>query len=70
MLSGPDNNSPMGGRMGGMMASPQSDANGVFEVMRFAVNAGLTAKVSTLPAALRGRLCPILARLCAAVAFS
>ncbi|HIP23530.1 MAG TPA: hypothetical protein EYG79_08065 [Rhodobacteraceae bacterium] len=60
MLSGPDNNSPMGGmgRMGGMMASPQSDANGVFEVMRFAVNTGLTAKVTSLPSTIAGAPVP------------
>ncbi|NOR63780.1 MAG: multicopper oxidase domain-containing protein [Rhodobacteraceae bacterium] len=64
MLSGPDNNSPMGGmgggmgRMGGMMASPQSDANGVFEVMRFAVNSSLTAKVSTLASTIAGAPVP------------
>jgi FtsP/CotA-like multicopper oxidase with cupredoxin domain len=61
LLSGPDNNSMMGGMMGGMgggmmgaMASPQSDANGVFEVMNFAVNAGLTAKVTSLSSTIAG----------------
>ena len=57
MLSGPDNNAMMGG-MGGMMASPQSDANGVFEVMSFAVNAGLTAKVTNLSNTIAGAPVP------------
>ncbi|MBL1437068.1 MAG: multicopper oxidase domain-containing protein [Rhodobacteraceae bacterium] len=57
LLSGPDNNAPMGG-MGRMMASPQSDANGVFEVMRFAVNTGLTAKILTLPNTIAGAPVP------------
>ncbi|MCF6273792.1 MAG: multicopper oxidase domain-containing protein [Rhodobacteraceae bacterium] len=67
LLSGADNNSPMGGMMGGGMgggggmmggASPASDASGSFEVMRFSVNTGLEAKVKTLPATLNGAPVP------------
>ena len=63
LLSGPDTNSPMGGMggMGGMMgamASPQTDANGMFEVMRFAVNTGLAAKVTALAPTLAGAPVP------------
>jgi len=46
------------GRMSGMMASPQSDADGVFEVMRFAVNAGLSPKVTGLANTLAGAPVP------------
>ena len=48
LLSGADTNSPMAG-MNGMMASPQAGPDGVFEVMRFAVNSAAVAKVTTLP---------------------
>lgn len=65
LLSGPDTNAMMGGGMmggmGGMMgatANPQSDANGVFEIMRFAVNTGLTPKVTTLANSLAGAPVP------------
>ncbi len=61
LLSGPDTNAMMGGGMGGMMgatASPQTDARGMFEVMSFAVNTGLTAKVTTLATTLTGAPVP------------
>ncbi len=61
LLSGPDNNSPMGGMggmMGGMTANPPSDGNGAFEVMRFAVNTGLAARVTTLADSLAGAPVP------------
>ena len=66
LLSGPDHNSTMGGMMGGMgggmmggmSANPDSDANGMFEVMRFAVNTGLTAKVTTLASSIAGAPMP------------
>ena len=57
LLSGADNNSPMAGMMGmmgGMTANPRSDANGAFEIMRFAVNTGLAAKVTTLSNSISG----------------
>ena len=57
LLSGPDTNSMMGGMMGAT-ASPQSDANGMFEVMSFAVNTGLIAKVTTLKNTLAGAPVP------------
>ncbi len=54
LLSGEDNNAPMGGMMGGGNASPSMDASGGFEIMRFAVNTGLTPKLATLPPTLAG----------------
>ena len=59
LLSGEDNNSPMGGGImggGGMMGgnSPEMESNHAFEVMKFAVNTGLTPKVTTLADTLPG----------------
>ncbi len=66
LLSGEDTNAMMGGMMGGgggmggMMggASPATSTNGAFEVMRFAVNAQATAKVTTAPGVLAGAPVP------------
>jgi len=58
LLSGADGNSPMGGMMGGMLPRPPLDSSGAFEVMRFAVNGGLVAKVSTLADSMAGAAVP------------
>ena len=64
LLSGPDENSPMAGmgggmgRMSGMVASPDADSNGVFEVMSFSVNASLAGKIATLASTLAGAPVP------------
>ncbi len=66
LLSGEDANAMMGGMMGGgggmggMMGggSPETDTNGAFEIMTFAVNTGLTPKVTTAPGVLAGAPVP------------
>jgi len=60
LLSGEDTNAMMGGGMGGMMGggNPAANTGGAFEVMRFAVNSGLAAKVTTPPAVLAGAPVP------------
>ncbi len=64
LLSGPDDNSPMAGMMGGMgrmsgmMASPDADESGDFEIMRFSVNSGLAGKVTTLANTIAGAPAP------------
>lgn len=53
LLSGADTNAMMGGMMGG-----GANAGGAFEIMQFAVNSGLTPKVTTPPAMLAGAPVP------------